>query len=461
MRYITIKHVLIITAALCGASGCDQVREIPFGNGYVAKNICSGLFVSGIEESVLKKRYVAPAVDPLPLLWKVDIDRENHRVTASDIIFRDLFKQEAYYRPGFGCTLLQDSTTAALDAQLPTAVDPISTPSWRFWPRGSAGVWPLAIPEVDYAAVNSAIDHAFTETPDQTRQTAAVLVAYDDLLIAERYAPGITKDTRLLGWSMSKSFTATLIGLLQDRQMIATHWPAPVPEWQGTAKADITLEDLLHMASGLEYYEESRGPNNDQSYTLHATEQFADFILDRPQVAEPGTRYNYSTAETMLIAKIAQDTLGGTMADTYHFLNNTLFGPLGITDAVLEYDTAGNPAGGAYLMMKPRDWARLGLLYLRHGDWFGQQVLSESWVDYALRPSPANPQYAKQIWVNSSGTLWPSLPRDAFGFLGFQQQNVIVVPSRELVVVRMGFSFEEGVSEVEQLVARILEALPE
>ena len=456
----TLLKPFMVAAILTATSGCDQIREIPFGNGYVAKNICSGIFVSGIEENILKKRYVGPNVEPLNLLWKIEIDRENNLVTASDIIFRELFQQQAYYRPGFGCTLLQDSTTAELDAQLPETIDPISIPPWFFWPHGSAGVWPLARPDVDYAAINQAIDDAFVETPDNTRQTAAILVAYDELLLAERYAPSVNKDTRLLGWSMSKSFTATMIGLLQDRHMLSTSDPAPVPQWQGTGKADITIEHLLHMASGLEYYEESRGPNNDQSFVLHATEQFADYILDRPQVAEPGTRYNYSTAETMLIAKIAQDALGGTLADSYRFLNSTLFGPLGINDAVLEYDTAGNAAGGAYLMMKPRDWARLGLLYLRKGNWFGHQILSEDWVNYALTASPANPEYAKQIWVNSSGTLWPSLPRDAFGFLGYQQQNVIVIPSRKLVVVRMGFSFEDGISRVEQLVAKVLEALP-
>lgn len=459
MRH-TILKPLLIAGVLATTSGCDQVREIPFGNGYVAKNICSGVFVSGIEESILKKRYVGPNVEPLNLLWKIEIDRENNLVSASDIIFQDLFKQEAYYRPGFGCTLLQDSSIEELNAQLPDTTDDISIPPYFFWPHGNAGVWPLARPDVDYTAINQAIDDAFVETPDKTRQTAAILVAYDDLLIAERYAPSVNKNTRLVGWSMSKSFTATMVGLLQDRQMLSATELAPIPEWQGTAKGDITIEDLLHMASGLEYYEESRGPNNDQSFVLHATEQFADYILDRPQVAEPGTRYNYSTAETMLIAKIAQDRMGGNLADSYHFLNDTLFGPLGITDAVLEYDTAGNAAGGAYLMMKPRDWARLGLLYMHKGNWFGHQVLSEDWVNYALTASPANPEYAKQIWVNSSGTLWPSLPKDAFGFLGYQQQKVIVVPSRKLVVVRMGFSFEGGISQVEQLAARVLESLP-
>ena len=451
---------LLLIGLMLTLSGCDQVRELPFGNGYVAKNICSGIFVSGLEETTLKNDYVAPNVEPLPLLWKIEIDRENRLVTASDIIFRDMFRQQAYYRPGFGCTLLQDSTPAQLDAQLPATRDSINTPEYLFWPHGSAGPWPLLRADVDYQAIESAIDDAFVETPELTRQTAAVLVAYDDRLLTERYAPGIDHSTRLLGWSMSKSFTATLVGLLQDRQYLNTADTAPVPQWQGTEKAAITIEDLLHMASGLEYYEESRGANNDQSYTLHATEQFANFIIDRPLVAQPGERYNYSTAETMLIAKIAQDALGGSLPDTYHFLNETLFGPLGINDAVLEYDTAGNPAGGAYLLMKPRDWARLGLLYLRNGDWFGQQVLSEDWVHYALTPSPANPEYAKQIWVNTDASRWPSLPEDTFAFLGYQQQSVMVVPSRDLVVVRMGFSFEEGIAETERLVAKILDAIP-
>lgn len=460
-----MRRINTIKAALLSASilltGCDQVKEIPFGNGYVAKNICSGVFVSEIDENTVIDHYVAPVVDPLPLLWKVEIDRENNLVSSSDIIFRDLFKQTAYFRPGFGCTLLQDSTPQELNAQLPEFEDIIETPAYYFWPHGSAGQWPLPRPDIDYNQIQSAIDAAFVETPDRTRQTVAVLVAYDNLLIAEQYAQSVNEHTRLVGWSMSKSFTSTLIGMLQDRSLLDVNQLAPVPAWQGTEKETITIENLLHMASGLEYHEESRGPNNDQSYTLHAMSKFADFIIDRPLVAKPGTRYNYSTAETMLLAHIAQNTLGGSMADTYHFVNENLFAPLGITDAVLEYDTSGNPAGGAYLIMKPRDWARLGLLYLNRGNWFGEQILSEDWIDYALTPSSANKKYGAQIWLNTDKSMWPSLPADTFAFLGYQQQSVIVVPSYNLVVVRMGFSFEGGVDQKEQLVASIIDALPE
>lgn len=458
MRFLIYRY-LVALLSLAILSGCDLVREIPFGNGYVAKNICSGIFVSDIEETQLRDRYVAPNVDPLPLVWKIDIDREKGLVTSRDIIFQDLFKQQAYYRPGFGCTLLQDETPESLDQQLPLNIVDIEIPPYYFWPLGSAGVWPLQRSNIDYQQIQQAVDDAFVESPDKTRQTAAVLVAYDNQLIAEKYASGITEDTRLLGWSMSKSFTATLIGLLQDRGMLDVRDLAPVPEWQGSDKANITIEHMLHMASGIKYQENSRGPDNDQSFTLHAMTKFADFLIDRPLVAEPGEQYNYSTAETMLLAGIAQDTLGGTMADTYHFVSENLFAPLGITDAVLEYDAGGYPGGGAYLMMKPRDWARLGLLYLNRGNWFGDQVLSQDWVDYATTPSPANPEYGAQIWVNTDQQTWPLLPEDTFAFLGYQQQSVYVIPSKQLVVVRMGFSFEDGISQAEELVAEIIDSI--
>ncbi|MDX1696468.1 MAG: serine hydrolase, partial [Ketobacteraceae bacterium] len=329
----------------------------------------------------------------------------------------------------------------------------------QYWPHGTAGVWPVRRAGIDYAAIDRALDAAFEPAPDYKKQTAAVAVAYDNRLIAEKYADTVNKNSRLLGWSMTKSFTATLIGMLHERGLVNIKSSPGIPEWEGTNKDTITIENLLHMASGLEFHEESTGPDRDLSVMLHAREHFAGFVIDRPLIAEPGTAFNYSTADSMLLASIAQEALGGAMGDTYHFIYENLFEPIGITDAVLEFDTAGYPGGGSYLSMKPRDWARLGLLYLNRGDWFGRRVFSAEWAEYATSPSPANDKYGAQIWLNTNRERWRSLPEDTFAFLGHQEQSVFIIPSRKLVVVRMGYTFG-GDGEIEQLVSSIVRALP-
>ncbi len=440
------------------ASGCDMIADLPIGNGYAAKNICSGLFVSQLDENTLIDRYVAPQIEPLPLLWQIDIDYDQQTVTVQDKIFKKLYASRAYYRDGFGCTLTFKEPLEKLDRQTPAPYGRALSVN-QYWPQGAAGIDPQAQANVNMSVIDAAIDDAFEETEGNTRNTMAVAVVHQGKLVAERYAEGADETTRLIGWSMSKSVTSTLVGLLSDRGLLDVKAPAPVPEWQGTEKEAITLEHLLHMASGLEWFEESRGPNHDQGYILHRTKDFARFYLEQPLVATPGEVYNYSTGETSLIGRIIQDTVGGTLADSYRFIKEALFIPIQIESAVVEYDTVGQPATGAYVWMTARDWARLGLLYLNGGNWYGQQILSKEWIDYALTPSPANPEYAAQIWVNTHKSVWPSLPESTFAFLGHQAQRVIVVPDYDLVVVRLGFTFEDGADQTEQLVARIIEGL--
>lgn len=451
--------VFTVLCALTSLSGCDMIKDLPIGNGYAAKNICSGFFISQIEPERLIDQYIAPQIEPLPLLLTIDIDEEARIVHVEDKIFKKTFAADAYYREGFGCTLLHSATPEELDNQLPPLLS-YSLPQQLDWPLGSAGP-NRNLSQIEYGSIDAAIDAAFEENEKQTRNTMAIAVIYGDQLIAEKYASGIDKNTPFIGWSMSKSFTSTLIGLLQDRRLIDIEQPAAVPEWHNTPSAGITIKHLLHMASGKEWFEESRGPNHDQGFILHRTEDFAGFYIKQPQAAEPGTTYNYSTGSTSLLARLAQDTLGGSLSDTYYFMQDALFQKINITSAELEYDTAGQPAGGSYLWLTARDWARLGLLYLNRGDWFGNQVLSEEWIDFALAPSSSNPEYGAQIWLNTQQRIWPSLPENSFGFLGHQEQRVIVVPDYQLVVVRLGFTFEGGVDDTENLIRSIIQALPQ
>ena len=439
--------------------GCQLMREMPYGNGFIAKNLCSGVFVSDIDPEILKSDYLGPAVKPLNYLWKIDIDEELKIVTVSDWLFPGQHQQKSYYRKGMGCTLLKDVTPEMLDYQSPTLLKTASThqnsPAQRYGQLQSRHL------NVDSNKLTQAIDKAFAEPYEHKRQTAAVVVLYNNQLIAERYSEHIDADTRLMGWSMSKSVIGALIGMLQDRAIINVKQVAPVPEWQNSDKRAITIENLLHMSSGIDYAEKSRGPNADQSRMLYEYQRFSDYLTAQSVIATPGTHFNYSTADTMMLSRILQDSLGGKPADSYRFIHEELFFPLGINDAVLEYDASGQPAGGSYLLMKPRDWAKLGLLHLRDGDWFGEQIISKEWIDYATTPSADKATYGAHLWLNTNQSLWSKIPADAYGFMGYQRQRLVIVPSRQLVVLRMGFSYEKGDDQIDELVSDIMAALPE
>lgn len=453
-----IKAMLVFSCAL-SLIGCDKIPDLPIGTGYAAKNICSGYFMTGLDADTLANRFVGPQIEPLPLLWQISIDNEKQTVYVQDRIFKKRFSAEAYYREGFGCTLMHGFSTEELDAQIPAPLQ-YQLAEQLPWPLGKAGVAGLQ-QGVDYNALNAAIEQGFTENENNTRNTMAIAVIHKNELVAEKYAPEIDASTKMTGWSMTKSFTSTLIGLLQDRGVIDITERAPVPEWSSNDKQNITTEHLLHMASGLEWFEISQGANADQGYMLHRTTDFSSFYSKQPIVAEPGTQYNYSTGSTSLLGRIVQDQLGGDLADTYYFMQDALFHKISIADAVLEFDTSGQPSAGAYLWMPARDWARLGLLYLNRGNWFGNQVLSEDWIDYAVTPSPSNPKYGAQIKLNTDHSGWPSLPESTYAFTGHQQQIVMIVPEYDLVVVRLGYSFEDGASKLEELMGGIIAALPQ
>lgn len=458
MRFQCFSPLICSSLLTLPLMSCSLIDEIPIGTGFAAKNICSGLYISGLDLDTLEQRFVAPQIKPLDKIWSVEVNEADKRVFVGDIIFGQRYGHTAQYRQGFGCTLLQRHSVADLQKQLPELLPAPVLPDSP-WPQGHGGAG-SPVQGVDYSALQKAVDQAFEENAVEGINTLAVAVVFQGKLLTEQYALGTTAQSPLIGWSMTKSFTSTLVGLLADQNRLNPKAPAPVPEWKDTDKADITLENLLHMAAGLEWSETSKGEHPDQGKMLFETDHFARYYAEKPPVTEPGTTFNYSTGATSLIGRIVQDAVGGTIADHYRFMQEALLHRINITSAVLEYDASGHPASGSNLYMTARDWARLGLLYERRGDWFGERILSENWMNYAITPSPANAHYGAQIWLNPDGQKWPSLPHDTYAFRGFQGQNTVIVPEHELVVVRMGVTFEEEGFALEELVASVIHSLP-
>lgn len=347
-----------------------------------------------------------------------------------------------------------------LAAATPASAQPVATPA--------------AIPATAPVSALPAADAFFTDPA--LAETRALIVLQDGRRIYERYGTGIGPGTRLISWSMAKSLTSTLIGELVADGRLELDTPAPVPEWRarpGDPRAKITLRHLLHMASGVQHLE--AGPEPERADTNRAL--FADTSADiyKAAVAEPfevptGTRFEYNTLTTHILARIVADAVAGRDATpdarrraVRAFINERLAGPAGMASLLCEFDPAGNLYGGSLCHATARDWAAFGQMYLDGGVVAGKQVVRPDWVQFIAAPSPTNPGYGGQFWLNNrpvSGKdnvlFWRAGPADAFAAIGHLGQYVIVVPSRRLVVVRLGKTQDEALQPVRDALARLV-----
>lgn len=460
----TLKYTAAIPAVLLAATFYFANESAPVATGYPAKYLCSHTFNSGQDADEAMEYFVRP-VNPIFSLVRHEVDYEKKAVTVR--LFGWFLPSTAVYREGCGCTLLVDKDREALMVQAQGL--PFERPVLKdtLWPVGNQ-VDLQGIPDnVDIDKLNERLRREFQETADNPKErlnTLAIVVAYQDRIIAEHYRPGITDTTPLLSWSASKSITSALVGRLVQTQGLDIHQPPGFPAWAGDDRSAITVDQLLRMESGLAF-DERYAPLSDAVEMLYNSPDMGGYALAQPLAAEPGTQWSYSSGTTNILAKILLEKTGGSLRRLEEFAHNEFFGKLGMTSAIFEHDESGAFVGSSYFYASPKDWLRFALLYKNKGVWNGEQLLPEGWVDYSLRPTPHAPggRYGAQIWLNAAGAgpeerLLPRLPEDAFAFQGYQDQWIVVIPSRNLMVARFGVTNTPGWS-VEELILDILEAL--
>ncbi|MBT4522523.1 MAG: serine hydrolase [Halieaceae bacterium] len=427
------------------------------GSGYAAKNICSGHFISGFSGQQIVDEALRGA-SPLLADVSFDIDEVKGQVDAR---FLGFFTRRAIYREHTGCTLLQAGQDS-LDKDLRHAGDVPEPDPQAPWPSGAA-------PATASDGFDTILTEAFSEIdPQNMRSTKAVVIIHKGTLVAERYAEGVDAKTPLIGWSMTKSITSLLTGMRVLDGALSIHDPAPVPSWQedaGDPRAKITLDQLLRMSSGLEF-DETYAMFSDVQQMLSNEPDAGAFAASMPLFAEPDTHWAYSSGTTNIVSGIVRRSLGGSLQSYYDFTRNRLFNPLGMTTAILETDASGTFVSSSYSYVSARDWARLGQFCLLNGNWNGEQLLPENWITYSTTPTPTHPynNYGAHFWLNEipenaeQPGAWPSLPPDAYFMSGYQGQFVAMVPSEDLVVVRLGFTPGKN-HGVEELVAGAIEIL--
>ena len=438
--FILASATALSVLALTAARARDAHKVM---TGFVANVLCTETFASGVEP----ERVFSESVSAMPgtglIAWALDyrVDRARKDVTVTLL---GLGRSHAVYRgEGLGCYLDHGATVADISVPVSDAraalLPDIAGPS-------------IVAPQTPQLAM--ALDRAFAE-PDRStlRNTRAIVIMKDGRVVAERYADGIGIDTPLLGFSATKSVMSALAGILVRKGALKLHDPVPIAAWQGAGdpRSAITLDHLIRHTAGLALGSSLQAslasalePVNRMKF-LEA--DMAAYAESMPLESAPGTVWNYHDGNTVILAHMIRQASGGSASKMLRFARQELFDPLGMRNVALEFDASGNAEGSSQMLASARDWARFGQLYLNDGVAGGKRILPEGWVKYAATPTP-------NAWVGQGAGFWTNLgdsfgatyrtergwPRDAFFAKGTMGQYVIIVPSAQIVIVRLGRS---------------------
>lgn len=446
-------------AVLVPLAACDLGQTARIATAHVSYTLCSDVFISGLDARRAYDESIraVPLHDVLGFALGHDIDRDARAVRAR---LMGGFESRATYRDGAGCVTdkgMAESAVAVVATSAAASLPPIAGPT---------------VVEPTDERVRIAIDRAFVEPKDKpARNTRAIVVLHRGRVVAERYAPGIGIDTKLLGYSEGKSVASALIGILVRQGRLDINAPAPIAAWRAAddPRGAITPEHLMRMTSGLAWDESvSGGGPDDAARMRYLIPDESGFALERKLANAPGKVWAYNSANTQILSRIIRDTVGGTADDVRRFAYGELFAPLGMRHALLEFDAAGTAVLTGTIHASARDWARFGQLYLADGMAGDKRILPAGWTAFSARPTPgAWVGYGAGFWTNRDDSFgaqrrraW-GMPADAFFASGLFGQNIVIVPSADLVVVRAGYARDslDNIEAVSRLVGELAAAL--
>lgn len=409
--------------------------RLPIITAFAAKGMCSSVFLAEKDPERISNEDLS--FFPISLA-RCAVDREERSVTAT--VF-GLARRKAVFREGLGAVLVLDTPEASLMAHSFSIPDPGYSQDTVPWPLGD--VTEPGLPEgVDGDALERVLEGAF-DAPgeDPFKKTLGVAVVYDNQLIGERYLQGYDARTRFHGWSMTKSVTGALAGRLVMDGMLALDEPAGIPEWEGDERSSITLRHILHMSSGLDWYE-NYFTISDATVMLMQSDDMLASVVDNPLAREPGTWWNYSSGDANLLSGLIRSAIGDDR-EYHRVVYSELFHRIGMLHTTVETDASGLFVASSYSYGTTRDWARFGLLFLNNGIFEGDTVLAPEWVEFMKAPAPASyGKYAGTFWLEEpmESNALTNVPDDVYFADGFLGQRIYIIPSRKLVVVRMGYS---------------------
>lgn len=439
-----IRVVLIVLVLGLFYAGYYIYARLPIITAYAAKDMCSCVFIGARDPQNVKDNEFQFS---LVKYADAEVDYDNKTVTAT--VF-GLGEKKAYYHPQKGCAILNE-----VDAKeyLQNAVPPVVFDTTFYKPLNIN----ITDPNVNYDLLNTAINNAFKDKdPEKPFGTRTIIVLKDGKIIGEKYTEGFDKNSMQLGWSMTKSIFSALIGIAIKQDYISSVDEKNLfKEWQGDDRKNITLKQLLQMNAGLEWTEDY-GDISEATRMLYESDDMVSFTKSCEQEAKPGEHWEYSSGCSNLLSGLLRQRMTD---DTYfHFPAKELFNKIGATSFRIETDATGNYVASSYAWATARDWAKFGQLYLSKGIVDGESLFPQGWIEFSTEEAnDSEGQYGAQFWLPTKAE-YPNAPKDMFFADGFQGQRIFIIPSHEVVIVRLGLSrFDQP--DYDQMITEILSAI--
>ncbi|MEM6629751.1 MAG: serine hydrolase [Bacteroidota bacterium] len=402
--------------------------------GYAAKKMCTCVFMADrVPQTVTDQDF---NIFPNSLTIKnaeTIIDSSSRVVTAS---FWGK-EQQAVFREGLGCALVHEGKRPDRGFS-PSYFQSALDSDTLLWPKGNL-IQDTTFIEIEWDSLDRAVAAGFDPPgAEPDLMTRAVVVVYKDFIVAEKYAEGFDASMPQHGWSMGKSIANALIGILVRDSLVDIYEPIGIDSWQNDGRNMITWDHLLRMSSGLEWNEGYFG-SSDVTSMLFEHSNMGAYAASLPLDTPPDSSWNYSSGTTNILSLLMQEKFPSQEA-YWHFPYDSLFAQIGMKESFLEADASGHYVLSSFAWATPRDWARFGMLFLHDGVWQGKRILPEGWVDYTISPTPTTSGfYGAQFWLNKGERkMAPDLPDDAYCARGHDGQRVYIIPSYDLVVVRLG-----------------------
>ena len=415
--------------------------QIHVANAVVSHTLCASEFISGVDpiqvymDAILSDHGLAM----LERHRRYVIDRPRRTV---EVTWAGHFREVAAFRNDLGCVVIHNQSSMPQPGSA----------AQQDRPRADASNIRDDLPgAAPTPAIEAALTDAFREPSDGPfRRTKAIVILHDGKIVGERYAAGYSANTPIMGYSVSKSIISALIGILVKQGKLSLYAPAPIQEWKNPSdpRHAITVDELLRMTSGLSL-EESDSGLDPVSRMLFLEKDMAGFAEKSRLQHTPGSTWEYTSGNTLILSRVLRDAVGGSADAVRRFAQEELFGPLGITSAHIDFDVTGTPVGSMYIYATASDWARFGRLYLDDGSINGRQILPAGWVAYSAAPT-LNTDYGAGFWTNRLGhgdardRIDAGLPENSFYASGNFGQRVLIEPSMNLVIVRLGQSHGPG-----------------
>lgn len=427
--------------------------RLPIITAFAAKGMCSSVFLA----NKTPDRVEAEDLFFFPIsLAKSVIDYNDKSVTST--VF-GIAKRKAVFREGLGAVLVLGTPEESLKKIRLSLPDPGYSQDTIPWPKGDV-LHDERIDGVKYNRLNELLDTCFDAPGSEPfKKTLGIAVVYDNQLIAEKYLDGYDYRTMFHGWSMTKSITGALAGILYDEGKLTLEEPAGFPEWQNDDRNNISVKNIIQMSSGLDWYE-NYFTISDATVMLMQQDDMLSSALDNDLVYLPGSYWNYSSGDANLLSGIIRNRINDD--DDYHkFIYTKLLYRTGMLHTKVETDASGLFVASSYSYGSTRDWARFGMLFLNNGIFAGDTIISKEWVDFLKTAAPASDGvYGGTFWLKEwkPENALTNVPDDVFFADGFLGQRIYIIPSKKLVVVRMGYGLTNF--NLNNFLSEIINTLP-